>query len=195
MHVGHIRSTVIGDALYRTLKFLGHTAISDNHIGDWGTQFGMIIFGYKHFLDRAAYDSNRVAELGRVYRLVSRLVGYFEGMERLPDLKTRLKQQEEALARDEADCGARGQEGREDATPVKAFAGRNADGIDRIAGVAGIRRERRRTFGRRGEVSRYRQASAGRNRQASRRRSGKPPAMGRIPASLPARHRQSLQAA
>ena len=47
MHVGHIRSTVIGDCLYRTLKFLGHKAIGDNHLGDWGTQFGMIIYGYK----------------------------------------------------------------------------------------------------------------------------------------------------
>ena len=52
MHVGHIRSTVIGDALYRMLKFLGHRMISDNHLGDWGTQFGMIIYGYKHFVDR-----------------------------------------------------------------------------------------------------------------------------------------------
>ena len=51
MHVGHIRSTVIGDALCRTLRFLGHRVISDNHIGDWGTQFGMIIYGYKHFRD------------------------------------------------------------------------------------------------------------------------------------------------
>ncbi len=49
MHVGHIRSTVIGDSIYRTLKFLGHRAIGDNHIGDWGTQFGMIIYGYKNF--------------------------------------------------------------------------------------------------------------------------------------------------
>ena len=54
MHVGHIRSTVIGDALYRMLKFLGHRTISDNHLGDWGTQFGMIIYGYKHFVDDAA---------------------------------------------------------------------------------------------------------------------------------------------
>ena len=42
MHVGHIRSTVIGDALARTLRFLGHRVITDNHLGDWGTQFGMI---------------------------------------------------------------------------------------------------------------------------------------------------------
>jgi arginyl-tRNA synthetase len=47
MHVGHIRSTVIGDSLCRTLRFLGHTVVSDNHLGDWGTQFGMIIYGYK----------------------------------------------------------------------------------------------------------------------------------------------------
>ena len=49
MHVGHIRSTVIGDALNRMLKFLGHRTISDNHLGDWGTQFGMIIYGVQAF--------------------------------------------------------------------------------------------------------------------------------------------------
>jgi arginyl-tRNA synthetase len=70
MHVGHIRSTVIGDALCRTLRFLGHRAVSDNHIGDWGTQFGMILYGYKHFLDAAAYRKNPVEELARLYRLV-----------------------------------------------------------------------------------------------------------------------------
>ena len=46
MHVGHIRSTVIGDSLTRTLRFLGHRVISDNDLGDWGTQFVMIIYGY-----------------------------------------------------------------------------------------------------------------------------------------------------
>src|SRR3954469_831982 len=69
MHVGHIRSTVIGDALYRTLRFLGHTVISDNHIGDWGTQFGMILYGYKHFLEPDAYRTRPVQELARLYRL------------------------------------------------------------------------------------------------------------------------------
>src|SRR5437588_760159 len=76
MHVGHIRSTVIGDSLYRTLKFLGHTVIGDNHLGDWGTQFGMIIYGYKHFRDVAAYQNDAVHELSRLYRLVNRLVAY-----------------------------------------------------------------------------------------------------------------------
>ena len=78
MHVGHIRSTVIGDALCRTLRFLGHRVISDNHLGDWGTQFGMIIYGYKHFVDRAAYTATPVAELSRLYKLVHRLVDYRE---------------------------------------------------------------------------------------------------------------------
>ncbi len=51
MHVGHIRSTVIGDSLARILRFLGYQTITDNHLGDWGTQFGTIIYGYKHFGD------------------------------------------------------------------------------------------------------------------------------------------------
>jgi len=43
MHVGHLRSTIIGDAIVRTLEFLGHRVIRQNHVGDWGTQFGMLI--------------------------------------------------------------------------------------------------------------------------------------------------------
>jgi arginyl-tRNA synthetase len=78
MHVGHIRSTVIGDALCRTLRFLGHRVVSDNHIGDWGTQFGMIIYGYRNFLDAVAYENNPVEELARVYRLVQQIIEYQE---------------------------------------------------------------------------------------------------------------------
>ena len=76
MHVGHIRSTVIGDALNRILRFLGHEVISDNHLGDWGTQFGMIIYGYKHFVDAAAYAREPVKELSRLYRLVQQIIAY-----------------------------------------------------------------------------------------------------------------------
>ena len=47
LHVGHLRSTIIGDALTRILRFLGHTVITDNHLGDWGTQFGILLYGYK----------------------------------------------------------------------------------------------------------------------------------------------------
>lgn len=70
LHVGHIRSTVIGDALARILRFRGHQVITDNHLGDWGTQFGMILWGWKHCRDEAAYAADPTAELGRLYRLV-----------------------------------------------------------------------------------------------------------------------------
>ncbi len=91
MHVGHIRSTVIGAALYRVLKELGHRVISDNHIGDWGTHFGMIIYGYKHFVDEAALTKQPVAELSRLYRLVNQLVEYHETKEnKLPAVETQI---------------------------------------------------------------------------------------------------------
>jgi arginyl-tRNA synthetase len=68
MHVGHIRSTVLGDALARIAQFLGHEVIRDNHIGDWGTQFGMVIWGWKNLLDREALARDPIAELVRIYK-------------------------------------------------------------------------------------------------------------------------------
>jgi arginyl-tRNA synthetase len=70
MHVGHIRSTIIGDALAKVFAFLGHRVITDNHVGDWGTQFGMLIVGYRTVLDRAAYERDPIAELERIYKTV-----------------------------------------------------------------------------------------------------------------------------
>ncbi len=67
LHVGHLRSTILGDCLVRLLRFLGHTVITDNHLGDWGTQFGILIYGYKHFLDVEAYARDPVRELARLY--------------------------------------------------------------------------------------------------------------------------------
>src|SRR6185437_9382011 len=67
MHVGHLRSTIIGDALARLLRFLGHKVITDNHLGDWGTQFGILLYGYKHFLDAEAFAADPVRELARLY--------------------------------------------------------------------------------------------------------------------------------
>ena len=92
MHVGHLRSTVLGNALYRVAKFLGHHVLGDNHIGDWGTQFGMILFGYKNFLDRAAFEAAPVTELARQYRLISQLSGYHEAKSELPKAETRIAQ-------------------------------------------------------------------------------------------------------
>jgi len=71
MHVGHIRSTGIGDALQRTLRLLGHRVISDNHIGDWGTQFGKLLLGWKQILDRAALERDAIAELERLYKVIN----------------------------------------------------------------------------------------------------------------------------
>ncbi len=67
MHIGHIRSTVIGNALHRIFKALGYDVIADNHIGDWGTQFGIIIKGYREFLDKDALAADPIEELQRIY--------------------------------------------------------------------------------------------------------------------------------
>lgn len=71
MHVGHIRSTIIGDSLCRIARFLGFQVIADNHIGDWGTQFGMILHGWKTLLNREALEQDPISELVRVYREVN----------------------------------------------------------------------------------------------------------------------------
>src|SRR5262245_10389124 len=63
MHVGHIRSTGIGDSLQRVLRLLGHRVLTDNHIGDWGTQFGMLIVGWKRDLDSAALQADALSEM------------------------------------------------------------------------------------------------------------------------------------
>jgi arginyl-tRNA synthetase len=68
MHAGHIRSMVLGDALARIAQFLGHEIIRDNHVGDWGTQFGMVIYGWKNLLDREALQGDPLAEIVRIYK-------------------------------------------------------------------------------------------------------------------------------
>jgi len=70
MHVGHVRSTILGDSLARVARYLGHEVITDNHIGDWGTQFGKVIFGWKHYLDEKALAKEPIEELVRLYREV-----------------------------------------------------------------------------------------------------------------------------
>lgn len=71
MHVGHIRSTIIGDTLCRVARALGYTVIADNHIGDWGTQFGMILYGWKNLLDEKALAADPITELVRLYREIN----------------------------------------------------------------------------------------------------------------------------
>ena len=74
MHVGHLRSTIIGDSLTRLFRFLGHAVITDNHLGDWGTQFGMLLYGYKHFRNEEALRTDPVHEMGRLYKVVRDLI-------------------------------------------------------------------------------------------------------------------------
>ncbi len=69
MHIGHIRSTIIGAALDKLHRALGYEVLADNHIGDWGTQFGIIIMGYRHFIDQAKLAEAPASELERVYVL------------------------------------------------------------------------------------------------------------------------------
>src|SRR3989442_1530516 len=71
MHVGHIRSTILGDCLARTLRLLGHRVITDNHLGDWGTQFGMLLVGWKRDLDVAALKADAIGEMDRLYKKLS----------------------------------------------------------------------------------------------------------------------------
>src|SRR5436190_4978967 len=71
MHVGHIRSTILGDSLARMLRLLGHHVVTDNHIGDWGTQFGMLLVGWKRELDPAALKADAVGEMDRLYKKIN----------------------------------------------------------------------------------------------------------------------------
>jgi arginyl-tRNA synthetase len=73
LHVGHIRTTFIGDAIARLLRFVGHNVVGDNHIGDWGTPIGMVIWGWKRFRDEAAFDAAPLEEMGRIYKRVKEL--------------------------------------------------------------------------------------------------------------------------
>ena len=71
MHVGHIRSTILGDSLARVSRLLGHRVVTDNHLGDWGTQFGKLILGWKTRLDAAALERDPIAEMERLYKLIN----------------------------------------------------------------------------------------------------------------------------
>jgi arginyl-tRNA synthetase len=67
MHIGHIRSTVIGNSIDRLYRFLGYNVIADNHLGDWGTQFGLMMVGYRNFVNEEALKVAPVEELERIY--------------------------------------------------------------------------------------------------------------------------------
>ena len=70
MHVGHLRSTILGDALARIYSFIGHSVVADNHIGDWGTGFGMILLGYKREGSAEKLQIDPFGHLEAIYRKI-----------------------------------------------------------------------------------------------------------------------------
>ncbi len=79
-HIGHLSTTVIGAALYRIYNFLGYKAVGINHLGDYGTQFGKLIYAYKHWGSKEAVQKVRLKELTRLY------VHYHELTEQNPEM-------------------------------------------------------------------------------------------------------------
>ena len=86
MHVGHLRSTNIGDALARMMRALGWEVIGDNHLGDWGTQFGKLIVAWERWRDDAAFEADPIEELHRIY------VRFTAEVERDPALEDRARE-------------------------------------------------------------------------------------------------------
>ena len=72
-HIGHLRSTVIGAALYKIYKYLGYNVIGINHLGDYGTQFGKLIEGYKLWGNEYNIDENPIEELTKIYIRINNL--------------------------------------------------------------------------------------------------------------------------
>lgn len=72
-HIGHLRSTVIGNSLYRIYKKLGYNCIGVNHLGDYGTQFGKLIEGYKRWKDEYNIEENPIDELTKIYIRINNL--------------------------------------------------------------------------------------------------------------------------
>ncbi len=126
MHVGHIRSTVIGDALSRTLRFLGYRVITDNHLGDWGTQFGIIIYGFKHFGDPEVVMANPVSELTKLYRLVNQLIEYRKAIGSLEGLQQAIGETERSLAQAQRELESADEKQRKKAEKGVAAAERRA---------------------------------------------------------------------
>ena len=72
-HIGHLRSTVIGNSIYKIYKFLGYNCIGINHIGDWGTQFGKLIEGYKRWGNEYNIEEKPIDELTKIYIRINNL--------------------------------------------------------------------------------------------------------------------------
>lgn len=92
-HVGHLRTTVIGRALYNIYKFLGYNTIGINHLGDWGTQFGKLIEGYKRFGNEYDLEENPIDKLTEIYVRINELCKEDESV--LDDCRNNFKKLED----------------------------------------------------------------------------------------------------
>ncbi len=143
LHVGHIRSTMIGNSLARILRFLGDDVIADNHLGDWGTQFGMIIYGYRNFLDQAAYEQSPVDELARLYRLTRQLVDYRGAKTSVGELERQLTASGDAFDAQKKRCAeARAKDDSEKTKETKEALKKANKERDRLAKAVETAREK-----------------------------------------------------
>jgi len=74
MHVGHLRGTIIGDSIVRVLEALGHCVIRQNHVGDWGTQFGMLIAHMKSIGSDSSALASSLSDLESFYRAANNVL-------------------------------------------------------------------------------------------------------------------------
>ena len=87
MHIGHLRSTIIGDSLKRIFEYMGFKVLGDNHLGDWGSRFGKLIIGYKKWLNIEEYEKNPIGEMERLY------VKFSEEAQLNPELEVMAKEE------------------------------------------------------------------------------------------------------
>ena len=92
-HIGHLRTTIIGRALYNMYKFLGYNSIGINHLGDWGTQFGKLIEGYKRFGNEYDLEENPIDKLTEIYVRINKLFKEDESV--LKDCRNNFKKLED----------------------------------------------------------------------------------------------------
>ena len=92
-HIGHLRSTVIGNALYKIYKFLGYNTTGINHLGDYGTQFGKLIEGYKRWGEEYNIEENPIDELTKIYIRINNLCKEDESV--LEEWRNKFKKLEE----------------------------------------------------------------------------------------------------
>ncbi len=96
MHIGHLRSTIIGQSLYNIHKSLGYKVIGDNHLGDWGTQFGKLIYAYKNWGDKKKIGKNPIEEMTKLYVRFHKEAESREGLEEFARKETKRLQDKDS---------------------------------------------------------------------------------------------------